>query len=105
MAVLRRLRETIRRKRSDLWANNSWIFNLDNAMSYSSLIVTEFLVKHETKVIAQPPYSPGLSPCDFFCFQNSNIRLGEHAMSRLRPQKKFAEGNKSQTGMEKSINR
>ena len=38
----------------------------DNGRTYSSLIVTEFLSKHETKVIAQPPFSPDLAPCDFF---------------------------------------
>ena len=40
----------------------------DNAPSPSSLIVTEFLAEHETKVIAQSPYSPDLAPCDFFLF-------------------------------------
>ena len=30
--------------------------------------MTEFLAKHETKVIAQPQYSPDLAPCDFFLF-------------------------------------
>ena len=35
---------------------------------HSCLIVTEFLSKHETKVIAQPPYSSDLAPCDFFRF-------------------------------------
>ena len=40
----------------------------DNALSHSSLIVTEFLAKHETKVIAQTLYSPDLGPCDFFQF-------------------------------------
>ena len=68
MVVLRRLREAIRRKRPDLWADNSWIFHHDNVPSHSSLIVTEFLSKHETKVIAQPPYSPDLVPWDFFLF-------------------------------------
>ena len=32
----------------------------DNAPSHSSLIVTEFLAKYETKVIGQPPYSTDL---------------------------------------------
>ena len=27
-----------------------------------------FMAKHETTVIAQPPYSPDLAPCDFFLF-------------------------------------
>ena len=30
--------------------------------------MTEFLAKHETKVIAQRPYSLDLAPCDFFLF-------------------------------------
>ena len=30
--------------------------------------MTKLLAKHETKVIAQPPYSPDLAPCDFFLF-------------------------------------
>ena len=30
--------------------------------------MTEFLAEHETKVIAQPPYSPDLVPCDFILF-------------------------------------
>ena len=53
---------------ADLWAHNSWIFHHDNEPSHSSLTVTEFLAKHETKVIAQPPYSRDLAPCVFFLF-------------------------------------
>ena len=30
--------------------------------------MTEFLAKYETKVSAQPPYSPDLAPCDIFLF-------------------------------------
>ena len=30
--------------------------------------MTEFLAKHEIKVIAQPPFSLDLAPCDFFPF-------------------------------------
>ena len=67
LAVLRRLREAIHRKRPDLWADNSWIFHHDKDRSHSSLIVTEFLAKHKKKV-AQPPYSPDLAFCDFFLF-------------------------------------
>ena len=55
LPVLRRLRKEIRRKRPDLWVDNSWIFHRDNAPSHSSLIPTEFLAKHATKVIDQPP--------------------------------------------------
>ena len=68
LAVLRSLCEAICRKRADLWADNSWIFHHDNAPSHSSLIVTVFLSKHETKVIAQPPYLPDLVPFYIFLF-------------------------------------
>ena len=37
--------------------------------------MTEFLAKHETKVIAQPPYSPDLVPCDFFLFPKLKYSL------------------------------
>ena len=47
----------------------------DNVPSHSSLIVTEFLAKHETKVIAQAPYSPDLTPCDFFLFPKLKYSL------------------------------
>ena len=30
--------------------------------------MTEFLAKHETKVIVRPPYSTDLAPCDCFLF-------------------------------------
>ena len=30
--------------------------------------MTKFLAKHDKKVIAQPPYSTDLAPCDFFLF-------------------------------------
>ena len=58
-----------------MWADNSWIFHHNNAPSHSSLIVTEFLAKDETKVIAQPPYSSDLAPCDFFLFPNLKYPL------------------------------
>ena len=43
--------------------------NHDNAPSHSSLI------KHETKVIALPPYSPDLAPYDLFLFPKLKYQL------------------------------
>lgn len=68
LTVLRRLRDAIRRKRPELWAEKNWIFHHDNAPSHSAYIVCDYLAKHETRVIAQPPYSPDMAPCDFFLF-------------------------------------
>jgi len=40
----------------------------DNAPSHSSFLVRDFLAKHETTVLPQPPYFPDLAPADFFLF-------------------------------------
>lgn len=68
LEVMRRLREAIRKKRPDLWKNNSWLLHHDNAPAHSSLLVRSFLAKNNTVVVPQPPYSPDMAPCDFFLF-------------------------------------
>ena len=42
----------------------------DNASSHKCEVVTgkSFLVSEKVKVLNHPPYSPNLSPCDFFLF-------------------------------------
>ena len=65
---MRRLREAIRKKRPELWANNSWILHHDNAPSHTALVLREFFAKNSTHVAPQPPYSPDLAPCDFWLF-------------------------------------
>jgi hypothetical protein len=44
--VFKRLRESIRRKRPQLWRNNSWILHHDNAPAHASLLIRYFLAKH-----------------------------------------------------------
>ena len=34
----------------------------------TSLLIHEFLMKHEMTIVPQPPYSPDLAPADFFLF-------------------------------------
>jgi len=40
----------------------------DNAPAHASLLIREFLTKHEMTVVPQPPYSPDLALADFFLF-------------------------------------
>ena len=40
----------------------------DNAPAHASLLMREFLMKRETTVVPQPPYSPDLAPAEFFLF-------------------------------------
>jgi len=68
VTVLKRLRESVRRKRSQLWTNQSWVLHHDNAPAHSSFIVRYLLAKNEATVVPQPFYSPDLVPADFFLF-------------------------------------
>jgi histone-lysine N-methyltransferase SETMAR len=66
--VLKCLRENIRRKRPQLWSNNSWFFHRDNVPAYASLLIRDFLAITNTTVLPQPLYSPDLALTDFFFF-------------------------------------
>ena len=68
MKVLKRRREKVRRKRPELFANNSWILHHDNAPAPSALSVRVFLVTKQITVLEHPAYSPDLAPSDFFLF-------------------------------------
>ena len=54
----------------------------DKASSHKCEVVKSFLASEKVKVLNHPPYSPDLSPCDFFlfpglikCFLEISIRL------------------------------
>jgi transposase len=65
---MKRLREAVRRKRPEAWINKTWMLHHDNTRSraHASLLIREFLAKHEMSLVPQPPYSPDLAPADFF---------------------------------------
>jgi len=44
--VLRRLRESVRRKRPEKWRDGDWILHHDNAPARTSHLVQQFLAKH-----------------------------------------------------------
>lgn len=66
--VLRRLCESIRKKRPEMWKEKSWLLHHDNAPSHTSLLVNQYLAKNQVATIPHPPYSPDMAPCDFFLF-------------------------------------
>ena len=75
LSVLKRLRDAVRRKRPEMWANNSWILHDDNAPSHRARIVLDYLTKHQVNTIVQAPYSPDMAPCDFFLFPKLKLPL------------------------------
>jgi len=70
LKVMKRLKEAVRRKRSEAWTNKTWMLHHDNAPAHTSLLIREFLVKQEMIVVPQPPYSPDLAPATFSCSQS-----------------------------------
>ncbi|KAK9302838.1 hypothetical protein QLX08_005325 [Tetragonisca angustula] len=69
LELLRRLRDSVLRKRSHLWESENWLLHHDNAPIHSAHIVQNFLVKHGIlQQLRQPPYSLYLAPCDFWSF-------------------------------------
>jgi len=51
------------------------IFHDDNARSHRVWITDEFFVKNHVESYPNPPYSPDLSPCDFFLFPKLKNQL------------------------------
>ena len=75
--ILERLRKKVVRVRPSI-ANN-WTLHHDNAPCHMAISVIEFLAKKGIPVVPQPPYSPDLSPCDFFLFPKLKFHLkGRH---------------------------
>ena len=68
LEVMQRLRQAVRKKRTDAWRENRWMLQHDNAPSHSWSLVRDFLAKHATTVLPQPPYSPDLVPAGFSLF-------------------------------------
>ncbi|XP_074170634.1 COX assembly mitochondrial protein 2 homolog isoform X1 [Rhinolophus sinicus] len=79
LEVLKRLREQVRQKRPELFANNSWLLYHDNAPAHTALSVREFLASKQITVLEHPPYSPDLAPSDFFLYPKiKEILKGRH---------------------------
>ena len=63
--VLASLRDAVRRKRPELWENQTWMLH-HNAPAHASLLIRSYLAKHQTSVVPHEPYSPDLAPSILF---------------------------------------
>ncbi|UYV82425.1 hypothetical protein LAZ67_21002056 [Cordylochernes scorpioides] len=68
LAILRRLLESIRKKRPEKLISGEWMLHHDNAPANRALSVGAFLTKNSMLTMPHPPYSPDLAPNDFFLF-------------------------------------
>jgi len=64
--VLERLRKGVARVRPGI--ARTWMLHYDNAPCHTAVSINEFLAEKSLLVVPQLPYSPDLSPCDFFLF-------------------------------------
>ena len=66
-SVLKKVKEFNNKKRpSKGWSGVHLLH--DNASSHKCEVVKSFFASEKVKVLNHPPYSPDLSPCDFFLF-------------------------------------
>jgi len=65
----------MRTKSSGLWRGKKWLLRHDNPPAHSSLLIRDFLTKHETTFVPQPPNSPELASADFFLFTKMKLVL------------------------------
>lgn len=69
------LRPAIRRKRPNLLRDGPIILH-DNAAPHTKRDVIQLLTKeYDWEILEHPPYSPDLSPCDFFWFPRVKVNL------------------------------
>ncbi len=81
--TLKQLKENIQRKRPFLWkgrldgkTNREFIIQHDNASCHTSVPTLAYIF--DTDLLAHPPYSPDLAPCDYFLFPFLKQQLRGH---------------------------
>ena len=60
LEVLKRLRDSVRKKRPEMWRRSDCFLHHDNAPAHTALSVQQFLAKNNM-IIPHPPYSPELA--------------------------------------------
>jgi len=65
-----------KRPKNDGMATGSCTTTIRRA--HTSHLMQQFLAKHGTAQLQQPPYSPDLAPCGFFLFRRLKKVLKEH---------------------------
>ena len=69
------LRDAVRRKRPELWENQTWMLHHNTAPAHVSLLIRSYLAKHQISIVLHPPYSPDLASANFFLFPKLKTTL------------------------------
>ncbi len=84
LQVLHRLRENIRRKCPELWGQARrgepcpFLLHHNNASSHTSNRTIAFMGENSIEMLAHPPNSLDLAPCDYFLFPKLKSALRGH---------------------------
>ena len=74
--VLEQLRKRVHCVRPEIV--DAWMLHHNNSSCHIAISLNKFLTKKDIPVVPQPPYSPDLSPCDFFLFLKLKFHLKGH---------------------------
>ena len=85
--VLERLRKRVQRARRNIADN--WVLHHVNVPAQTALSIREFLGKKNIPLLPHPPYSPDLSPCDFFLYPKLKSKLKGHHFGTMETYKKL----------------
>jgi hypothetical protein len=69
------MRENVRRRRPELWREQTWLLQHENAPSHISALTQQFLAKQKMALNPHPTNSPHLAPCDFLLLPTINLKL------------------------------
>jgi len=75
LQVLKRLCDSVQKKRPEIWSSSDLFLHHDKAPAHTALSVQQFLGKNNMMVIPHPPYSPDLAPCNFFLFPHMKCQM------------------------------
>ena len=75
LSALEHLWKWIRPVRPEYSTPGSWFLLHDNAPVHRAVAIEEFLARKQVCVLHHPPYSPDLSPCDYFLFPKLKLPL------------------------------
>jgi hypothetical protein len=65
----------MRRRRPELWREQTWVLHNNNAPSNTYVLTQQFLAKYKMAIIPHPPYYPDLTPFYFFLFPKVKLKL------------------------------
>ena len=82
--VLRRLCDTVQRKRPDMWTGKNWQLHHDHAPAHCAQAIKGFLAKNNTALVLQPPYCLDLAPCDFWLFPTLKTTLKDRHFNHVK---------------------